>query len=172
MSANENVMTEQADPRDRVDGRAIAIWLLAAAAGAVFALGLLVSGMSQPAKVIGFLNLAGMAQGAFPGRWDPSLAFVMGGAVCVTLLAFWLTPPSPGQPLRRPWLAGDFDLPRQERIDRPLLVGAAVFGVGWGLSGYCPGPALATVFTGGSDVLWFVPAMLAGMWVARRTMRD
>lgn len=172
MSAHENVMTKPADTTDRADGRAIAIWLLAMAAGVLFALGLLVSGMSQPAKVIGFLNLAGMAQGSFPGQWDPSLAFVMGGAVCVTLLAFWLTPPNPGHPLRRPWLSGEFDLPRQERVDRPLLVGAAVFGIGWGLSGYCPGPALATVFTGGSDVLWFVPAMLAGMWIARRTGRD
>ena len=145
--------------------------LLALAAGLLFALGLVLSGMTQPAKVIGFLDLAGMAQGGFPGRWDPSLAFVMGGAVLVTLLAFRLTPAAPGQPQRRPWLGERFELPQQERIDAPLLQGAVIFGIGWGLAGYCPGPALATLLIGGRDVWLFVPAMLAGMWLARRTQR-
>ena len=145
--------------------------LLALAAGLLFALGLVLSGMTQPAKVIGFLNLAGLAQGEFPGAWDPSLAFVMGGAVMVTLLAFRLTPPKPSQPQHRPWFSSRFELPRQERIDAPLLQGAVIFGVGWGLAGYCPGPALATLLLGGRDVWLFVPAMLAGMWLARRMAR-
>lgn len=144
--------------------------LLALAAGLLFALGLVLSGMTQPAKVIGFLNLAGMAQGPFPGAWDPSLAFVMGGAVMVTLLAFRLTPPNASHPLRKPWLSGHFVLPEQERVDAPLLQGAVIFGIGWGMAGYCPGPALATLLVGGRDIWLFVPAMLAGMWLARRTM--
>ena len=145
--------------------------LLALAAGLLFALGLVLSGMTQPAKVIGFLNLAGMAQGEFPGTWDPSLAFVMGGAVMVTLLAFRLTPARASQPQRRPWFSSRFELPQQERIDAPLLQGAVIFGVGWGLAGYCPGPALATLLIGGQDIWPFVPAMLADMWLARRTLR-
>lgn len=145
--------------------------LVAWAAGLLFALGLLLSGMAQPAKVIGFLNLAGMAQGEFPGAWDPSLAFVMGGAIMVTLLAFWLTPANPSHPQRKPWFSGQFVLPQQERIDAALLQGAVIFGVGWGLAGYCPGPALATLLIGGQDIWLFVPAMLAGMWLARRTLR-
>ncbi len=145
--------------------------LLALAAGLLFALGLLLSGMTQPAKVIGFLNLAGLAQGEFPGAWDPSLAFVMGGAVMVTLLAFRLMPAAPDQPQRRPWFGHRFELPQQERIDAPLLQGAMIFGVGWGLAGYCPGPALATLLVGGQDIWLFVPAMLAGMWLARRMAR-
>lgn len=145
--------------------------LLALAAGVLFALGLVVSGMTQPGKVLGFLNLAGMAQGPFPGAWDPSLGFVMGGAVLVTLVAFWVTPPNKQRPQRQPWVATKFELPTKKQLDTPLLTGAALFGIGWGLAGYCPGPALASLFTGGSDVWWFVPAMLAGTWLAQRTSR-
>ena len=145
--------------------------LLALTAGLLFALGLMLSGMAQPAKVIGFLNLAGLAQGEFPGTWDPSLAFVMGGAVMVTLLAFRITPANPRQPQHRPWFSSRFEWPQQERIDAALLQGAVIFGVGWGLAGYCPGPALATLLVGGRDVWLFVPAMLAGMWLARHTTR-
>ncbi len=145
--------------------------LLALTAGLLFALGLMLSGMAQPAKVIGFLNLAGLAQGEFPGSWDPSLAFVMGGAVMVTLLAFRITPAGPSQPQRRPWFSSRFEWPQQERIDAPLLQGAVIFGVGWGLAGYCPGPALATLLVGGRDVWLFVPAMLVGMWLAHRQAR-
>ncbi|MFW9620784.1 MAG: DUF6691 family protein, partial [Macromonas sp.] len=89
----------------------VAVLLLALVAGVVFALGLVVSGMTQPGKVLGFLNLAGMAQGEFPGAWDPSLGFVMGGAVLVTLVAFWVTPPNAQHPQRQPWLAPKFELP-------------------------------------------------------------
>ena len=157
-------------PRRAPTAQLAASLLLALAAGLLFALGLVLSGMTQPAKVIGFLNLAGMAQGDFPGAWDPSLAFVMGGAVMVTLLAFRLTPARAGQQ-RQPWFSSRFELPQQERIDAPLLQGAVIFGVGWGLAGYCPGPALATLLVSGRDVWLFVPAMLVGMWLARRMAR-
>ena len=158
-------------PRPTTPARLLGGLALALLAGLLFALGLVLSGMTQPAKVIGFLNLAGMLEGEFPGRWDPSLAFVMGGAVLVTLLAFRLTPPSAHHPHRQPWLSTHFDLPAQDRIDTPLLQGAAIFGIGWGLAGYCPGPALASLLTGGQDVWIFVPAMLAGMGLARRLQR-
>lgn len=130
--------------------------------GLAFALGLGLSGMTQPAKVLGFLDVA--------GRWDPSLALVMGGAVLVTLVAFALV-------LRRraPVLAPAFDLPTQTRIDRPLVVGAVVFGVGWGLSGVCPGPALVSIATLSPASLVFAAAMLTGTvafrapeWIRRR----
>jgi hypothetical protein len=140
--------------------------LLALACGMLFAGGLVLSEMTQPARVLGFLNVAGMAQGPFPGRWDPTLAFVMGGAVLVTLAGFaWSQ--------RRgatPWLAPVFAQPLRQAIDLRLVLGAALFGVGWGLSGYCPGPALASVLTAGPDVLYFVLAMLVGMALARRLM--
>jgi uncharacterized protein len=138
--------------------------IYAICSGLLFALGLVLSGMTQSAKVLGFLNLAGLQRGiswtAQPGHWDPSLALVMGGALCVTLLAF-------------AWLAPRFDLPTRRDIDAPLLVGAALFGVGWGLAGYCPGPAFALLLTGSADVLWFVAACAVGMaaaklWTGRR----
>lgn len=117
--------------------------------GLAFAVGLGVSGMTQPAKVVGFLDVA--------GRWDPSLALVMGGAVLVTVIAFALI-------LRRraPLLAPRFDLPTQTRIDRPLVLGAVVFGVGWGLSGVCPGPAIVSLATLTPASLVFVGAMIVG----------
>ncbi len=138
------------------------------ASALLFALGLVVSGMTQPAKVIGFLHLGGLKNGlswtAQEGYWDPSLALVMGGALLVTLIAFAITPKAP----RKPWAAASFRLPSRTDIDRPLLLGAAVFGIGWGLAGYCPGPALSSVLTSGADALLFVAAMLLGMWVAKR----
>ena len=109
------------------------------ACGLIFAIGLGLAGMTQPAKVIGFLDLT--------GAWDPSLAFVMGGAVLVGLIAFPLI-----LARRRPWLGGRFALPERNDIDAPLVAGAALFGMGWGLSGYCPGPALVSLVTG-SDLV-------------------
>jgi uncharacterized protein len=141
--------------------------LLAFVAGIVFAFGLVISGMTQPVKVQAFLDFSGMVDGAFPGRWDPTLAFVMGGAVVVSLLAYHFTP----RPGRTPWLAGGFSLPTARSVDRRLVLGAALFGVGWGLAGYCPGPALAVVLTGGWDALWFCGPMLVGMGGARLWMR-
>lgn len=135
--------------------------------GALFAVGLVLGGMTQPAKVLAFLDIGGLAQGisssAQPGLWDPSLAFVMGGALMVTLVAFWLLPKQ-----SRPLADHQFHLPVRTGIDGQLIAGAVLFGVGWGLAGYCPGPALASLLAGSTDVLIFVLAMVAGMWAAKR----
>jgi uncharacterized membrane protein YedE/YeeE len=119
--------------------------------GAVFAVGLALSGMTRPGKVVAFLDVA--------GAWDPSLLLVMGGAIAVNLVLFWRT-------IRRrvrPLLAEKFHLPTRRDIDRPLVVGALLFGAGWGLSGLCPGTAIASIVTFDVSVLLFVAAMLAGM---------
>jgi hypothetical protein len=120
--------------------------LAALVSGLVFGLGLAVSGMMNPAKVIGFLDVA--------GDWDPTLAFVMVGA----LPAYRFIPKR-----RRPVLEEDFNLPKKQVIDAPLIWGSALFGVGWGLGGFCPGPAVAPLGTGLAPVFAFVAAMLAGM---------
>ncbi|WP_457391849.1 DUF6691 family protein [Roseateles sp. P5_E1] len=117
--------------------------LIAAFAGLLFGLGLIVSGMASPSKVLGFLDLA--------GAWDPSLAFVMAGAIAIGLPAFaWA---------RR----ANVQLPDATRIDRRLVGGSLLFGIGWGLVGLCPGPALVVLGLGDAKALGFVAAMLAGM---------
>jgi uncharacterized membrane protein YedE/YeeE len=125
--------------------------------GILFGLGLSISEMINPARVIGFLDLA--------GRWDATLLWVMGGALAVTV---------PFYPLilrrARPLLDREFSLPTKSAIDRPLIVGAALFGIGWGLGGFCPGPALAALATGSSSVVLFVLAMIAGQWLTARLM--
>ena len=124
--------------------------LMSLLAGLVFGLGLIVSGMANPAKVLGFLDLA--------GAWDPSLAFVMGGAVGVGLVAFFL--------VRRrtvSWLGAPMKLPTARGIDRRLVGGSLLFGIGWGVAGFCPGPALVTLGMGNVKALVFVAAMLVGM---------
>ena len=128
--------------------------LAALAAGLLFGLGLTVSQMANPAKVLGFLDLW--------GDWDPSLAFVLAGTVVTAAAGFRLA-------LRagRPLLAPAFGLPTATRIDRSLLFGAAVFGLGWGLVGFCPGPALTALGLDGLSVPVFVLAMLAGMLLHR-----
>jgi uncharacterized protein len=145
----------------------LAVSLYAFASGLLFALGLVLSGMTQPAKVIGFLDVGGLFKGiswqAQAGFWDPSLALVMGGALMVTLVAFAITPKR-----LKPWAAEQFHLPTNNSVDLRLLGGAALFGIGWGLAGYCPGPALASLWNGGLDALAFVFAMLVGMWGAKR----
>ena len=141
-------------------------WLAAALSGGLFGFGLALSGMTQPAKVIGFLNVGGLWDASRFCPWDASLAFVMGGAVCVTLLAFFITP----RPGKKPWFTDAFQLPTRQDIDLKLVVGAVLFGVGWGLVGYCPGPALVSLLTGGKDVAVFVIAMLVGIYVARRIL--
>lgn len=124
--------------------------ITALAAGLLFGLGLILSGMTNPAKVLGFLD--------FAGNWDPSLAFVMGGAVLVGSLMF------PFATRRPESILGDtIRLPSATRIDRRLVLGGLAFGVGWGLAGYCPGPALASLAQGGMKPLLFFAAMLAGM---------
>jgi hypothetical protein len=120
------------------------------AAGLVFGLGLAVSGMADPGVVLGFLDLA--------GAWNPTLLFVMGGAVPVTFLGYRL---ALGR--GRPLLGERLSLPTATRLDAPLLGGAALFGVGWGIAGYCPGPALASLSAGYPGTLIFVVAMLVGM---------
>lgn len=141
--------------------------IVALLAGVLFAAGLVLSGMTQPAKVIGFLNVMGLQQGiswqAAPGFWDPSLALVMGGALAMTLIAFALQPRH-----AKPWFEAKFYLPTRHEIDGKLIAGAALFGIGWGLAGYCPGPALASLLVGGVDALAFCAAMLAGMWAAKK----
>jgi len=121
-------------------------------AGLVFGLGLIVSGMANPAKVLGFLDLT--------GDWDPSLAFVMAGAIAVGLLAFTVA-------RRRTvtYLGVDMKLPSARHIDRRLLGGSALFGMGWGVAGFCPGPALVGLGMGEVKALVFVAAMLLGMGV-------
>jgi uncharacterized protein len=142
--------------------------LVALAAGLLFALGLVLSGMTQPAKVIGFLNVGAMFDGAngagFPGQWDPSLAFVMGGALLVTLFAFASTPKTG----KRPWFAEKFELPTRKDVDLQLIGGAALFGIGWALAGYCPGPAIASALVGGTDILIFLGCLMGGMALANR----
>ncbi len=124
--------------------------VLAFFAGLVFGLGLLLSGMADPAKVLGFLDLA--------GAWDPSLAFVMAGAIAVGALAFALAR------RRTKALLGDaMRLPTATAVDRRLVVGSLMFGAGWGLAGFCPGPALVALGLGVPQALIFVAAMLAGM---------
>lgn len=126
-------------------------WALPLAAGLLFAVGLVVSGMTQPSKVVAFLD--------FTGDWDPSLAFVMVGAIGVYFAVHR------GLVLRRerPLLAPRFFVPTATAIDARLIGGAIIFGVGWGLSGFCPGPALVAFGAGTTAALWFVPAVLAGM---------
>ena len=134
------------------------------AAGALFAAGLVVSGMTQTAKVIGFLNVGGILNPERFGAWDASLAFVMGGALMITLVAFAITPTEG----RKPWVSDKFELPARKDIDFKLVAGAAMFGIGWGLAGYCPGPAMASVISGGVDALVFVAALLVGLLFAKK----
>lgn len=138
--------------------------LLSLLSGALFAIGLVVSGMTQTSKVIGFLNLGGIVNPQRFGAWDASLVFVMGGALLVTMFAYAITPRAG----KKPWAHTAFELPTRTDIDAKLLVGAALFGIGWGLAGYCPGPALASVMVGGRDVLVFVAALLVGLLAAKR----
>ncbi len=119
-------------------------------AGLIFGIGLLVSGMANPAKVLGFLDLA--------GAWDPSLALVMGGAVAVGLVAFNIARRQ-GKSL----LGETIQLPTRRDIDRPLVLGGLGFGIGWGLAGFCPGPALVASGAGEPKAWVFVAAMVAGM---------
>lgn len=128
--------------------------LLAGLIGLIFGSGIALSGMANPAKVLNFFDLA--------GTWDPSLAFVMGGALLVTAIGYRFV-------LKRekPVLEGRFHLPTSRKLDLPLLGGSAVFGVGWGISGFCPGGAIPALGLGEASAWAFVGAMLAGIFAAR-----
>ena len=128
--------------------------LAALVCGLVFGVGLAVGGMTNPAKVLGFLDVT--------GTWDPSLAFVMGGAVLVNALAFRRI-----RQHRNPWFDVKFHLPTRKDIDRQLLAGAALFGVGWGLGGFCPGPILVSLGAGARAALILLPSMVGGMLLFR-----
>jgi uncharacterized membrane protein YedE/YeeE len=132
--------------------------LLVMVLGLIFGFGLAVSGMTDPARVQGFLDLA--------GRWDPTLAFVMGGGLLVNLPAYWLT-----RRRTRPFLERQFHLPTRKGVDLRLLFGAAAFGIGWAVAGFCPGPALASLSSGQPVVAGFCLAMLAGMFLADKAVQ-
>lgn len=119
-------------------------------AGLVFALGLGLSGMTQPDKVVGFLDIT--------GDWKPELMFVMGGAIAVHLIAYLVVPR-----LKKPLFEPRFSVPTRKDVTFRLIAGSLLFGAGWGLAGYCPGPALVSSVSGSRDVLMFVVAMLGGM---------
>lgn len=122
--------------------------------GLVFGVGIAVSGMINPAKVLNFFDVA--------GTWDPSLIFVMGGALVVTFIGYRLTLKRSG-----PVLSDNFQIPTNKQIDLPLVGGSALFGVGWGIAGFCPGGALPALGTGRIEVLVFVAALVAGILVTR-----
>ena len=133
--------------------------VIALVAGLLFGAGLIVSGMANPAKVLGFLDLF--------GQWDPSLAFVMAGAIAVGVIAFFVA-----RRRGRSWLGTPIQLPSATGVPARLVLGSAVFGIGWGLAGFCPGPALVALGAGVPKAVGFVAAMLAGMavfsWLQRK----
>ncbi|MGE0458267.1 MAG: DUF6691 family protein [Bauldia sp.] len=142
--------------------RAILQVAVAAGAGIVFGVGLAIAQMTDPQKVKAFLDVATI----FDGNWDPSLAFVMGAGLVVMILFYRLA-----RPLTAPLLAPAFVWPRAGKVDRKLVFGSAVFGIGWGISGFCPGPAIADLGLVPGDVILFVVAMLAGSWGAGAAMQ-
>lgn len=123
--------------------------------GLVFGVGLVISGMSDPAKVLNFLDVL--------GPWDPSLAFVMGGASVTAFVGYRLA-----WRRERPVLTREFDIPSATAIDRSLLTGATLFGIGWGIGGFCPGPAWTALPLLAPGTLAFVPAMLVGLWLGTK----
>jgi uncharacterized membrane protein YedE/YeeE len=127
--------------------------------GLIFGTGLLLSGMANPAKIQNFLDLF--------GTWNSSLAFVMGGAIAATMPGFWLA-----QKRATPFFHDVFHLPTRSDIDTRLILGAAIFGVGWGLGGFCPGPAVTSLPFAATGTLVFVSAMLIGMWLAKLVVKS
>ncbi len=140
--------------------QSIRVNLVALCAGLLFGAGLTLSGMVDPVKVLGFLDLF--------GDWDPTLAFVMGGGLLVYIPGYqWLI-----RRRQRPVCENQFHLPAKDGIDKPLIIGAAIFGIGWGIGGICPGPALANL-SGNLMGIWvFVATMLLGMWLGARSKSE
>ena len=124
--------------------------LIALLSGLIFGIGLILSGMTNPAKVLSFLDIT--------GTWDPSLAFVMGGAISIGAIAFNIA-----RQRKRTFLGSSLTLPASQLIDKPLILGSLVFGIGWGMAGICPGPGLVLAGAGNLQGIVFVVAMLAGM---------
>jgi len=122
--------------------------------GLIFGIGLIMSGMTNPAKVQNFLDLF--------GTWDPSLALVMGGAILITMPGFWLV-----QKLQTPFFEDSFLIPQKTNLDFYLLTGSAIFGIGWGLGGFCPGPVIVSISNGSTGTILFVITMLIGMVLAK-----
>ena len=131
--------------------------LIALTSGLVFGLGLIASGMTNPAKVKGFLDLY--------GAWDPSLALVMGGAIAVGVFGF-----AAARRRSLSWTGERMELPTQRAIDTRLVGGGVLFGIGWGIAGFCPGPAVVALGGGLGQAAIFVVAMLAGMWLHDRSL--
>lgn len=133
--------------------------LAALAAGLLFGMGLMLSGMTNPGEVLSFLDWSGV--------WSPDLIGVLGSAVTVSLIGFQFA-----RRMKRPWFEAEFPAMTKKSVDRPLLIGSLVFGIGWGLAGYCPGPALAGLALGNHEVPVFLGAMIVGgllqQWWARR----
>lgn len=127
--------------------------------GLIFGLGILLGGMANPAKVVNFFDVA--------GTWDPSLAFVMGGALITTFIGYRVVFGT----FKNPMFAADFSLPTSNMIDRKLVLGSATFGIGWGIAGFCPGGALPAVGTLNMDVLVFFAALIGGILVAKTLQR-
>ena len=128
--------------------------ITALSAGAIFGAGLALAGMLNPAKVVGFLDIFGM--------WDPSLGLVMAGGILVNATGHYFV-----MKRHRPMLDTRFELPTSSHIDRPLLIGSAIFGTGWGLAGYCPGPVVASLLLQPADMLPFLVTLLAGAFAGR-----
>ena len=126
--------------------------------GLVFGVGISISGMANPAKVLNFFDVF--------GTWDPSLAFVMGGAVITTFIGYRYVLKRPA-----PLLEGKFQLPTRRDLDLPLILGSATFGVGWGIAGFCPGGAIPALGTGRTEVVLFMAALLAGILTAKTLQR-
>ena len=122
--------------------------------GLIFGIGLIMSGMTNPAKVQNFLDLF--------GSWDPSLALVMGGAILITMPGFWLV-----QKRQTPFFEDSFLIPQKTNLDFYLLTGSAIFGIGWGLGGFCPGPVVVSISNGSTGTILFVITMLIGMVLAK-----
>ena len=128
--------------------------ITAIGAGAIFGTGLALAGMLNPAKVVGFLDVFGM--------WDPSLGLVMAGGILVNATGHYFV-----MKRHRPVFDTRFELPTSNNIDRPLLIGSAIFGIGWGLAGYCPGPVVASLLLQPADMLPFLVTLLAGAFAGR-----
>ncbi len=134
--------------------------IFALISGVIFGAGLTVSTMVDPVKVLGFLDIA--------GNWDPTLAFVMGGGLAVYLPGYYLLVKPRGKTL----FGDPCDLPTATKLDAKLILGASIFGVGWGLSGICPGPAITNLSSGNTQIYLFAGTMLVGMWLAGMVRRS